>query len=50
MQRKASMTRFGMLPATFFLIPACAGQSMIPLAIEKQIDQTISFTRSKKRR
>ncbi len=41
------MARLGMLPAAFLLLPACAGQSMIPLDIEKQIDPTLSFTQVK---
>ena len=41
------MARLGMLQAAFLLLPACAGQSMIPLDIEKQIDPTLSFTQVK---
>ena len=41
------MARFGMLQAAFFLLPACAGHSIIPLDIEKQVDPTLSFVQVK---
>ncbi len=41
------MARFRILPVVFFLLPACAGQSLIPLEIEKQVDSTLSFTQVK---
>ena len=41
------MTRLGMLSVAFLLLPACAGQSIIPLDIEKQVDQTLSFVQIK---
>lgn len=41
------MTRFGMLAVAVSLLPACAGQSIIPLDIEKQVDPTLSFTQVK---
>ena len=41
------MACFGILPVTFLLLPACAGQSIIPLEIEKQVDQTLSFSQVK---
>lgn len=47
MQRKSSMTRFGLLPVAFLLLPACAGQSIIPLDLENQVDQTLSFAQVK---
>ena len=47
MKGKSSMTRFGLLPIAFLLLPACAGQSIIPLDIEKQVDQTLSFAQVK---
>ena len=47
MQGKSSMARFGLLTAAFFLLPACAGQSIIPVDLEKQVDQTLSFAQIK---
>ncbi len=41
------MARFGMLAVAVFLLPACAGQSIIPLDIEKHVDATLSFTQVK---
>ncbi len=41
------MARLGMLQAAFLLLPACAGQLMFPLDIEKQIDPTLSFAQVK---
>ena len=43
------MARFGMLAVTIFLLPACAGQSIIPVDLEKQVDQTISFAQVKEK-
>ncbi len=31
----------------FLLLPACAGQSILPLEIEKQVDATVSFAQVK---
>lgn len=39
--------RFGMLHAAFFVLPACAGPSVIPAEIENQIDPTVSFAQVK---
>ncbi len=47
MQRVLSKARFGMLAIAVFLFPACAGQSIIPLEIEKQVDPTLSFAQVK---
>ena len=47
MQSKSSMARFGLLPAVFLLLSGCASQSIIPLDIEKQVDQTLSFAQIK---
>ena len=47
MQSKSSMARFGMLSTAIFLLSGCAGQSLIPLEIEKQVDQTLSFAQVK---
>lgn len=47
MQSKSSIARFGMLSIAFLLLPACAGQSIIPLNIEKQVDSTLSFAQVK---
>ena len=41
------MARFRLLPVAFLLLPACAGQSIIPLDIEKQVDHTLSFAQVK---
>ena len=41
------MARFGLLQVAFLWLPACAGQSMIPLNLEKQIDPTLSFAQVK---
>ena len=47
MQRTLSIARFGMLSVATFLLSACAGHSIIPLDIEKQVDQTLSFAQVK---
>ena len=47
MQRNSSIARFGLLSAAIFLLSGCAGQSIIPLDIEKQVDSTLSFTHVK---
>ncbi len=47
MQRILSKARFGMLAVAIFLLPACAGRSIIPLDIEKQVDSTLSFAQVK---
>ncbi|MYG39969.1 MAG: hypothetical protein F4201_04000 [Nitrospira sp. SB0677_bin_15] len=47
MQGILSKARFGMLAVAVFLLPACAGQSIIPLDIEQQVDQTLSFAQVK---
>lgn len=47
MQSKSSIARFGMLSIAFLLLPACAGKSMIPVDLEKQVDSTLSFTQVK---
>lgn len=47
MQRLLSKARLGMVLMATFLLAACAGQSIIPLDIEKQVDQTISFAQVK---
>ena len=47
MQGKSSMVRFGMLSIAIFLLPACAGQSMIPVDLEQQVDPTLSFAQVK---
>lgn len=41
------MASWGMLPTLLFFLPACAGTSIIPVEIEKQIDPTMSFTQVK---
>lgn len=41
------MARFRLLPVAFLLLPACAGQSMFPLEIEKKIDPALSFAQVK---
>ena len=47
MKGKSSMARFGMLAVAVFLLSACAGQSIIPLDIVKQVDSTLSFAQVK---
>ena len=47
MQRILSIARLGMVSMATFLLPACAGHSIIPLDIEKQIDPTLSFAQVK---
>ncbi|MXX10025.1 MAG: hypothetical protein F4Z68_01145 [Nitrospira sp. SB0667_bin_9] len=47
MQGILSKARFGMLAVAVFLLPACAGQSIIPLDIEQQVDSTLSFAQVK---
>ena len=49
MQRILSIARFGMVSIATFLLPACAGHSIIPLDIEKQIDPTLSFDHVKEK-
>ncbi len=47
MQSASSMARFGLFAVAVFLLPACAGQSMIPSDLENQVDQTLSFAQVK---
>ena len=47
MQGKSARTRLGKLSIAFLLLSACAGQSMIPVDLEKQVDSTLSFTQVK---
>lgn len=39
--------RWGILPAVLLVLPACAGKSGIPPALEQQIDRTVSFAQVK---
>ena len=41
------MTPWGTLPTLFFVLPACAGPSIIPMEIESRIDPTVSFAQVK---
>ena len=47
MQRILSKARFGMVSMATVLLSACAGHSIIPLDIEKQVDPTLSFAQVK---